>query len=125
LRPNREYKLAGIKVGSAWETMLEHITGLGHLEIFKLAAYSKYDSKSSKAAFERAVTALNNKLVSTHSTQQRLILNKNTLAEQQAAIKGYAKAVTGEVDKFKRDWKVDELPKELQAAYNAAERLER
>ena len=110
-------KLSGVHVGSDWEEFLMHITGLGHLEIMKLGSLSTYDSKSQKAKFEKAVVALNSSLVSLHSSHQTKILMKDSLLDQQAGVKAYAKAAYTAVKTFKTAWKVKDFPVDVAAKY--------
>ena len=102
----------------AIEEMFKHITGLGHLEIFKLAEYSQLDSNSAKAKFERAVNQLNTSMAASHGSWQTKILGKNTLAEQQAQVKEYAKSYKATLDHFKTQWHVHDYPPQVVAAYN-------
>jgi len=113
--------LAGVKVGSDFEELFMHLTGLGHLEVLKLAALKDYDPKSAKAQFENKVKALNKKMVDLHVTHSKAILMKNTILEQLAGVKKYAAANKGAVDDFVKatDVKdIDHLPNNVKTAYN-------
>jgi len=100
------------------DEMFKHITGLGHLEIFKLAEYSKLDTKSAKFKFEQAVHSLNSSMASSHSSWQTKILGKETLPEQQAQVKAYAAAYKKYLDDFKTHWHVHDYPPEVKKAYD-------
>jgi hypothetical protein len=111
-------RLSGIPIGNDWYTLLEHITGIGHLEIFKLAKYEKYDSSTFKAAFEDAVNRLNSSLVRLHSYYDKSILGKETLGEQKDGVAKYAAAAKERMDNFISEWHVHKLPGDVEKQYD-------
>ena len=118
--------LAGVHVGSDFEELFMHLTGLGHLEVLKLPALKNYDPKSAKAQFENKVKALNTKMVGLHATHSKAILMKNTLPDQIAGVKKYAAANKGAVGDFVKATDVKDiahLPGHVQTVYNKVKGL--
>jgi hypothetical protein len=118
--------LAGVHVGSDFEELFMHLSGLGHLEVLKLASLKNYDPKSAKVQFENKVKALNLKMCGLHKNALQAILMKNTLPEQIAGVKKYAAANKGAVDDFVKQTDVKDvnhLPANVQTAYKKVQGL--
>jgi len=111
-------KLSGIKTANNWQELLNHFSGIGHLEILGLPELSKGDPNSFKTLLTNAVIALNNTLVASNKAHQTAILKKDTEADQMVGVKAYARAVQSAVEDFKKTSNVKALPDDVQKAYN-------
>lgn len=110
-------KLAGVKVESDSQEIIDHITGIGHFAVLNIAALQKYDSKSEAAEFERAVYRLNSDLVSLHSTYQSRVSRGKDVLEQMKEVKAYAAAVYKAMKTFKKKWLIKTFPDFVQTKY--------